>query len=316
MGLARVKGWVRAVARRDRQLLWRAADRWGGDPDDRTFIRMAYEITLGRDPDPAGKENYQRHLAAGTRTRRQMLEEMRSSDEFWFGSALRYDDAAFGIHRSRCMFVQTFRPAARIIDLGGTHQQRDDGALVAMGYPYDFERLVIVDLPSDERHELYDQGGEHSVVHSARGPVEYSFHSMADLSRFEDGSFDVVYSGQTFEHVPPDIGREVLAEAFRVLAPGGVLYLDTPNGVICRMQMEGQEEQFTNPDHDVEYDHHEIVPMIEDAGFDITESWGLLHMPQSAAAGTFQWGEFGAHTGLFADIESSYLLAYACTKPA
>ena len=25
-----------------------------------------------------------------------------------------------------------------------------------MGYPYDVDELVIVDLPTDERHELYD----------------------------------------------------------------------------------------------------------------------------------------------------------------
>ncbi len=315
MDVARYKRWVRSVMRGDRLLLWRAADRWGGEPDDRTFIRMAYEVLLGRQADPAGFENFRAHLAGGTRSRRSMIDEMRSSDEFWFGSALRYDDAGFAIHRSRCLFVQLFRPAARIIDLGGTHQQRADGALVAMGYPYDFERLVIVDLPSDERHELYGSGGEHEVVQSPRGPVEYSFHSMADLSRYEDGSFDLVYSGQTFEHVPPDVGREVLAEAFRVLAPGGTLYLDTPNGVLCRMQMEGSDERFTNPDHDVEYDHHEILPMLTDAGFDVEQSWGLMHMPESADDGRFHWEEFGRHVGVFADIERRYILAYACSKP-
>jgi len=316
MDLRKVKGYAVAVARGDRRLLWRAADRWGGEPDDRTFVRMTYEILLGREPDELGFQNFVDHLAHGTRSRRSMLEEVRSSDEFWFDSALRYDDAVFGIHRSRSLFVQTFRPAARILDLGGTHQQDAAGALVALGYPYDFERLVIVDLPVGERHELYGQGGEHSVVQSARGPVEYSFHSMADLSRFDDGSFDVVYSGQTFEHVPPDVGREVLAEAFRVLAPGGVLYLDTPNGRICRLQMEGTGLQFTNPDHDVEYDHDEIVPLFTDAGFVIDQAWGLMHMPRTAADGTFHWDEFGAHVGLFADIEASYILAYALAKPA
>lgn len=315
MDVDRIKGYLRAVRNRDSRLLWRAADRWGGMPDDRTFVRMAYETLLGRDPDPAGYENYCTHLAAGTRTRRSMLDEMRSSDEFWFQAALRYDDAGFAIHRSRCMFVQMFRPAAQIIDLGGTHQQMDDGALVHMGYPYAFERLVIVDLPSDERHELYGQGGE-QAVQSPHGPVEYSFHSMADLSRYDDGTFDLVYSGQTFEHVPPDVGRVVLSEAFRVLAPGGTLYLDTPNGVICRMQMAESEDQFTNPDHDVEYDNDEIVPMIEEAGFVVEQSWGLMHMPRSAADGVFRWDEFGQHVGVFADIDESYLLAYVATKPA
>ena len=36
-------GYARAVAARDRRLLWRAADRWGADLDDRTFVRVAYD---------------------------------------------------------------------------------------------------------------------------------------------------------------------------------------------------------------------------------------------------------------------------------
>ena len=49
-------------------------------------------------------------------------------------------------------------PPARILDLGGTHQGLPDGALVHLGYPYPFERLVVVDLPVHERDEIY-QGG-------------------------------------------------------------------------------------------------------------------------------------------------------------
>ena len=53
---------------------------------------------------------------------------------------------------------------------------------------------------------------------------------MVDLGRYGDGAFDMVYSGQTIEHVTEADGDTVVREAFRVLAPGGWFCLDTPNG--------------------------------------------------------------------------------------
>ncbi len=46
---------------------------------------------------------------------------------------------------------------------------------------------------------------------------------------FDAGSFDVAVSFQVVEHVPDDLGY--VAEIARVLAPGGTLYLTTPNRV-------------------------------------------------------------------------------------
>ena len=214
---------------------------FAGDMDDATFTRWAYRILLQREPDDGGRALYLQHLADGTRTRQSMLEEMRASDEFWFGFALRYDDPIFSLHRSRSLFVQSFPQAAAILDLGGTHQMADEGALVRLGYPYDFERLVIVDLPSEDRHELYRDGAASDRVDTPRGPVEYAFHSMADLSPYPDGSFDLVYSGQTIEHVPEPVADDVIAETYRVLRPGGWFCLDTPNGRLCRLQLEGSD---------------------------------------------------------------------------
>jgi SAM-dependent methyltransferase len=44
---------------------------------------------------------------------------------------------------------------------------------------------------------------------------------------FHDNSFDVVYSFQVLEHVRDP--RRVLAESWRVLKPGGILYCNAPN---------------------------------------------------------------------------------------
>lgn len=53
--------------------------------------------------------------------------------------------------------------------------------------------------------------------------------AQADIQRlpFADGTFDIVVSCETLEHVPDP--RAAVAELYRVLAPGGDLYLTIPN---------------------------------------------------------------------------------------
>jgi SAM-dependent methyltransferase len=283
--------------------------------DDETFTRWAYRMLFQREPDPGGRELYLRHLAEGTRTRTTMLEEMRASDEFWFQFALRYDDPIFALHRSRSLFVRSLPRARVILDLGGTHLSADEGAFVRLGYPYPFDRLVIVDLPSDDRHELYQSDATVERVETSQGPVEYAYHSMADLSRYPDATFDLVYSGQSIEHVPEDVADKVIAETHRVLRPGGWFCLDTPNGRLCRLQLEGSDLRVTNPDHDVEYDHEELQAKLEAGGFVIDEAKGLALMQETVATGRFSFEELAANTGVFHEIEDCYLLAYVCRRP-
>src|ERR1700678_3113763 len=95
------------------------------------------------------------------------------------------------VHAGRCRFIRALPRADRIVDLGGTNLQDPRGALVSLGYPYPFERLVIVDLPSDERHAIYRSDENEGVVVTDKGPVSYRYHSMVDLSGFEDDSVDL-----------------------------------------------------------------------------------------------------------------------------
>ncbi|MCY0928263.1 class I SAM-dependent methyltransferase [Streptomyces sp. H27-H1] len=63
----------------------------------------------------------------------------------------------------------------------------------------------------------------------AQHPLRHGFDETvrADVPElpFEDESFDVVAAGQCLEHVPDPYG--VVAEACRVLRPGGTLIIDT-----------------------------------------------------------------------------------------
>jgi SAM-dependent methyltransferase len=132
---------------------------------------------------------------------------------------------------------------------------------------------------------------------------------MTDLGGLADGSFDLIYSGQSIEHVTEDEADKVLAEARRVLRPGGILAVDTPNGPVCRLK----QAAFIDPDHKVEYSHAQLSAKLEAAGFRIVRAHGLNHAGGSVEAGRFDTADVARHWGLFDDIERCRLLAYVCT---
>ena len=115
--------------------------------------------------------------------------------------------------------------ASRILDLGWSRQHDDRGALFCIGYPYKFEELVIVDLPVDESHAIYRSKKDLDVVQSELGTVRHNYHSMTDLSRYPDASFDMVVRGESIEHITEEEGGRVIQEAFRVLKPGGQFHV-------------------------------------------------------------------------------------------
>jgi SAM-dependent methyltransferase len=272
---------------------------------------MAYEVLLAREPDPIGFEDYVAKLTTGQLTRRQLIESIRGSEEFCWRVPFSGQMLGHSVHTGRCQFIRGLPPAGRILDLGGTHLANDVGAMVAMGYPYRFDELVIIDLPPDDRHPIYRKNDDLRYVESHLGTVTYRYHSMTDLSAFADASFDLVYSGQSIEHVTPDEGMLVMKEVHRVLRPSGYFALDTPNARVTRLA----SPEFIDPDHKVEYTHPELSGMLVDAGFAVVEAKGLNYAGPSVAAGRFNADEVATAAGFFAAIEDCYILAYVCQKP-
>lgn len=273
------------------------------------YVNLAYNIMLRRVPDEQGKRTYMEALDDGTFDRQTMLDMMRGSEEF---RLIPLGDLGTSLHHSRCDFVRSLPRAARILDIGGTHQFNPEGAFVHLGYPYPFEQLVILDLPHEERHEIYRRSQLVDEVDTPLGPVAYSYSSMVDLSQFADATFDLVYSGQSIEHVTPEEGERTLAEVWRVLRPGGWFALDTPNAAVCRLQM----AEWIDPDHKYEYSHPELSAKLSAAGFQIVEAKGLNYIGWPASEGRFSMQETARHNGLFAEIEDCYLLAYVTRKPS
>jgi SAM-dependent methyltransferase len=63
----------------------------------------------------------------------------------------------------------------------------------------------------------------------SEGRAEFVLNDHPDLRRFEDASFDLVYSNLVLQHMPPGLARGYVAELARVLAPGGLLVFQAPS---------------------------------------------------------------------------------------
>ena len=272
-------------------------------------VRLAYNVVLDREPDAAANDPLVEGLTNGNLTPREVIDRLRTSDEYRARTPVGPASTLQSLHLSRCEFIIGLPPAERLIDLGGSHTANPWGALVLMGYPYEFEDLVIVDLPPDDRHALY-RSDRWSSVDTPNGPVRYEYRSMTDLSFADDASAGLVYSGQSIEHVTRDDARKVVQEVHRVLRPGGHFALDTPNAAVCRIQT----ADHIDPGHEHEYTLGELVDLLQEAGFEVVERKGLNLARRSVRTGEFDAAEVAANPGVFADAASCYLLALVARK--
>jgi len=85
-----------------------------------------------------------------------------------------------------------------------------------------FEQVYGVDI-SPKMIELANTYNRHGAR------CQYLCNPAGDLSRFADGSIDMIYSWITLQHVRPRYARRYIREFLRVLAPGGLLLFQYPS---------------------------------------------------------------------------------------
>lgn len=272
------------------------------------FVTRAYELILKRPPDAEGLEHHTRSLKLDDVSPLDFIQGMFESPEYQCVGKL---GALQALHHARQMMVRQLPKAETILDLGGAADEFPAGALVLMGYPYPFRRLTIIEPPRENRHDIYRDvvADDTEIVQSALGEVRYHFGSMADLSAFADASIDLVFSGESFEHVTRDEACQVLREARRVLKPGGSFCFDTPNRALTGIQC---PDCYINPDHKYEYTADEIFEMVAASDMTVTEAKGICRMPKSVETRVFETAEMIENAGLYDDLRSCYLMYFRC----
>ena len=94
--------------------------------------------------------------------------------------------------------------------------------------------------------------------------------SYAQSLPFEDGSFDRVVSTLVFHHLVPDAKREALAEARRVLAPGGRLHIadmGRPHDPLMRLIFRVNVQTLDGMENTRDHAAGRLPRFVEEAGF-------------------------------------------------
>ena len=124
--------------------------------------------------------------------------------------------------------------------------------------------------------EIDERTVAHSRLNYGGDKIDFEVGDALDLARFEDGSFGAVVAFEMIEHVE-DQGR-VLDEIARVLEPGGLLIMSTPDRGAYTL---GADQH--NPFHRRELDGKEFSELLS-SRFANVATWGQRTITGSALA--------------------------------
>jgi SAM-dependent methyltransferase len=272
-------------------------------------VAATFEALFGRPPEPAHVTDAVASLGDGTTDLTTIALQWVASQEMLERAVARASGLHLHfIHNARLRLVRMLLPAAdRIIDLGGAN-----APLYRMGYPHPFRRLVMVDLPEGDRHAAY---GKMSVERTREGgEIELHYGDMTRLDTFPDASFDLVWSGQSIEHIDRADGMRMCREAFRVLTPDGRFCLDTPNRLLTAIQTRPAGGGFIHPEHQLEYEPDDLRATLRAAGFTITLEKGICEMPRTVATDEMHYDDFVLGNLFCESVERAYIQYYECRK--
>ena len=277
-----------------------------------TYIRTLYKVFLKRDADSGGLKNYERKFKPGfdLKNRIKILLEFASSSEFGINVANYINNKGKLIshtnskknrfpvlpalqnsflhshHEARCQMVQNYLPNAKhILDLGGGSAHNKFGALLSMGYDKIPESITIIDFPPDLRQaSSFSKIVEKEEVTESGTKVKFVYGNFADLSSFHGQKFDLIFSGQTIEHVTVEEGQSIFKQVNSLLTENGSFCLDTPNRKFTEML---NPHGFIHPEHKVEYKVEQLIKIAEENNYEVIRKCGISQLEKSLCENVF-----------------------------
>ena len=153
------------------------------------------------------------------------------------------------------LFRNYIQPGSSVLDVGSGYS-----IFFLLGADWEFD-ITCCDL-------------DRAAMEKMRGLMPGWDWVVADAVRlpWDDGVFDAVYAGEIIEHVPNPEGA--LLEWKRVLAPGGILILSTPNRdrLLARTN---RAVMPVHPEHISEMNLGEIRSLLSSMGFRVLRRTGI-----------------------------------------
>jgi len=102
--------------------------------------------------------------------------------------------------------------------------------------------------------------------------ISHVICSVEDMQNYlEDNSFDFIVYTSAIEHMQKEVGQKSLENCFRLLKPGGEMFLSCPNTV---NKKDPYDTQYAA--HIYEWNINELRLAVEKIGFAIEEEYGLV----------------------------------------
>jgi SAM-dependent methyltransferase len=251
---------------------------------NQTYVQHLYQYFLKVGDRQSDIDFYSKQLDQGNVSRLALLFSFLMIPASW-EQKLFHTQGNFSHHLARLALVQNELPSAQqILDLGGASGHDPQGSLLAMGYPHPAKQIDIIDLPIEQRFFQSDAPMIEQYATAQGTQIYYHYISMTDLSMFADRTFDLVWSGQSIEHIAQAEADLLIQEVHRVLKPGGYFCLDTPNRQLTLLQV---RQGFVHPEHKVEYVPSQLVAKLSDRGFRVIDQKAVSPMPMSYATNRF-----------------------------
>tara|TARA_Y100000310_G_scaffold345402_1_gene464516 strand:+ start:24706 stop:25449 length:744 start_codon:yes stop_codon:yes gene_type:complete len=136
------------------------------------------------------------------------------------------------------------------------------GTVLDVGCGYGFG----ADILNNYQYTSIDYYDKSVQIASSNYPQASFLHMQAPPINLPTASFNNVVCTEVIEHMAEEQGKLLLTEMYRVLKPGGIMFLTTPNF--------DNREKFL-PEHVLEYGSQHLTQVVNETGFRITYRGGL-----------------------------------------